>query len=99
MTGVVFFLLCKAEALPDPCLTQETTIMLSAHEIAALLILDAPTSHAYLNPGDITALASRKLIEHDESGSAIGHMRIQITPAGRKMLRAFHGDTPAQPRA
>lgn len=70
--------------------------MLSAHEIAALLILDAPTSHTYLNPGDITALASRKLIERDEDGAPAGPMRIQLTPAGRKMLRAFTGDTPAQ---
>lgn len=61
--------------------------MLSAHEIAALLILGSRGSPAGLDPGDVDALAHRSLIEvhaHSPAGGVV-----QLTREGRLVVAAM----------
>jgi len=64
--------------------------MLSAHELAALIILSEAKEGDHLNPADVTALADRNLIRCD--GNALSDGAVRLTAQGTQFLRAISKD-------
>ncbi|MGO4762249.1 hypothetical protein AB4120_06875 [Cupriavidus sp. 2KB_3] len=63
--------------------------MLSAHEIAALMILDSRGSVAGIDITDLAELANRRLIDCRKA-QPLGHP-IRLTPEGHRFLGAMVG--------
>ncbi|AOY93283.1 hypothetical protein BKK79_16840 [Cupriavidus sp. USMAA2-4] len=58
--------------------------MLSAHELAALMIVDSTHDHRQLNPVDLQTLVDRKLVSLErDTGSS---RRPRLTHCGRRVL-------------
>ncbi|SDP72069.1 hypothetical protein SAMN04488595_11817 [Ralstonia sp. 25mfcol4.1] len=62
--------------------------MLSAHEIAALMVLGSLGSCRDIDPRDLAALATRRLI--DMANAPAASPTVHLTPAGYQMLGAVH---------
>jgi len=68
--------------------------MLSAHEIAALMVLGSLGSCRDIDPRDLAALATRRLI--DMTHAPATSPAVQLTPAGYHVLGAVHRASPAR---
>ncbi|MWL91185.1 hypothetical protein [Cupriavidus sp. SW-Y-13] len=68
--------------------------MLSAHEIAALMVLGSRGSCRGIDPHDLTALATRRLI--DVANAPAAPPAVRLTPAGYKVLGAVHRALPVR---
>lgn len=62
--------------------------MLSAHEIAALMVLGSLGSCRDIDPRDLAALATRHLIDMVNAPAASPAVR--LTPSGYQVLGAVH---------
>jgi hypothetical protein len=59
--------------------------MLSPHEIAALMLLDANQNSNHLDLEDLSALCERQLVSLEKLASGYAH--VCLTPQGRSVLR------------
>lgn len=62
--------------------------MLSAHEIAALMVLGSLGSCRDIDPRDLAALATRRLVDMADAPTA--SPSAHLTPAGYQILGAIH---------
>ncbi|WP_454733330.1 MULTISPECIES: hypothetical protein [Cupriavidus] len=62
-------------------------VMLSPHEIAALMILNDSARHRELDPADIGALVERQLVRLE--APVPGCKRMHVTGDGHRFLRAI----------